>query len=110
MAGIILGAAWLIRSILEPLLQVNALAASIAQGDLSMQVDTSRGDEFGDLMKSLASRNQSRGSMVHQVRQSTDSIATASAEIASGNNDLAQRNAQNRPQASCSQPPPAWLN
>jgi len=34
------------------------------------------------------------GRMVHQVRQSTDSIATASAEIASGNNDLAARTEQ----------------
>jgi methyl-accepting chemotaxis protein len=93
-AGILGGAAWLIRSIREPLVQANALASSIAQGDLSMQIDTSRGDEFGDLLKSLAAMNGSLGHMVHQVRQSTDNIATASAEIASGNNDLAQRTEQ----------------
>ncbi|MES2878375.1 MAG: methyl-accepting chemotaxis protein [Pseudomonadota bacterium] len=93
-AIILAGAAWLIRSIRQPLVQANELASRIAQGDLSMQIDTSRGDEFGDLMKSLASMNQSLGRMVHQVRQSTDSIATASAEIASGNNDLAQRTEQ----------------
>ena len=93
-AGIFLGAAWLIRSIRRPLLQANTLASSIAQGDLSVQIDTSRGDEFGDLMRSLSSMNESLGRMVHQVRQSTDSIATASAEIASGNNDLAQRTEQ----------------
>ncbi|MEO8119976.1 MAG: methyl-accepting chemotaxis protein, partial [Rhodoferax sp.] len=92
--SILAGAAWLIRSIRQPLVQARDLAARIAQGDLSMQIDTSRGDEFGDLMKSLASMNQSLGRMVHQVRQSTDSIATASAEIASGNNDLAQRTEQ----------------
>ncbi|MBT9506835.1 methyl-accepting chemotaxis protein [Rhodoferax sp.] len=93
-AGILGGAAWLIRSIRGPLVQANELAANIAKGDLSMRIDTSRGDEFGDLMKSLASMNESLGRMVHQVRQSTDSIATASAEIASGNNDLAQRTEQ----------------
>jgi methyl-accepting chemotaxis protein len=92
--GILIGAALLIRSIRRPLVQANALAASIAKGDLSMRIDTSRGDEFGELMKSLASMNQSLGSMVHQMRQSTDSIATASAEIASGNSDLAQRTEQ----------------
>ncbi|MDO8251819.1 MAG: methyl-accepting chemotaxis protein [Rhodoferax sp.] len=92
--GILMGAAWLIRSIRQPLVQASDLAARIAKGDLSMQIDTSRGDEFGDLMKSLAAMNQSLGNMVHQVRQSTDSIATASAEIASGNNDLAQRTEQ----------------
>ncbi len=92
--GILVGAAWLIRSIRQPLVQANALAASIAKGDLSMQIDTSRGDEFGDLMKSLAAMNESLGRMVHQVRQSTDSIATASAEIATGNSDLAQRTEQ----------------
>ena len=91
---ILMGAAWLIRSIRQPLVQANLLASQIAKGDLSMQIDTSRGDEFGDLMKSLSSMNESLGRMVHQVRQSTDSIATASAEIASGNNDLAQRTEQ----------------
>jgi len=92
--GILAGAAVLIRSIRRPLVQANELAARIAQGDLSAQVDVSRGDEFGDLMKSLAVMNESLGHMVAQVRQSTDSIATASAEIASGNSDLAARTEQ----------------
>jgi len=93
-AGILAGAAWLIRSIRQPLDAANSLAAKIAQGDLSMRIDTSRGDEFGDLMKSLSSMNASLGTMVNQVRHSTDSIATASSEIAQGNNDLAQRTEQ----------------
>lgn len=92
--GIVVGAAALIRSIRQPLVTANALAARISKGDLSMTIDTSRGDEFGDLMKSLASMNESLGQMVNQVRQSTDSIATASAEIATGNNDLAHRTEQ----------------
>ncbi len=93
-ACLLIGAGWLIRSIREPLVHANAFASRIAQGDLSAQIDTSRGDEFGDLMKSLAAMNESLGRMVHQVRQSTDNIATASAEIATGNNDLAQRTEQ----------------
>jgi methyl-accepting chemotaxis protein len=92
--GILAGAGWLIRSIRQPLAAANELAAKIAQGDLSMSIDTSRADEFGDLMKSLASMNASLGRMVNQVRHSTDSIATASAEIAQGNNDLAHRTEQ----------------
>ncbi len=92
--GILVGAAFLIRSIKQPLLQANALAARIAEGDLSGHVDESRADEFGDLMRSLAAMNHSLGTMVAQVRHSTDSIATASSEIASGNNDLAQRTEQ----------------
>jgi methyl-accepting chemotaxis protein len=91
---IFLSTAWFLRTIRQPLLQANDLASRIAQGDLSMEIDTSRGDEFGDLMKSLAGMNESLGRMVQQVRQSTGSIATASAEIASGNNDLAQRTEQ----------------
>ena len=92
--GVLFGAAWLIRSIRQPLDTANNLAAKIAQGDLSMRIDTTRGDEFGDLMKSLSSMNASLGTMVGQVRHSTDSIATASSEIAQGNNDLAQRTEQ----------------
>lgn len=93
-AGILIGAAWLIGSIQRPLLHANQLAARIAGGDLSGQVDETRGDEFGELMRSLAGMNRSLADMVAQVRRSTDSIETASAEIASGNNDLAQRTEQ----------------
>ena len=94
LVGILLGARVLIRSIREPLLDANRLAERIAGGDLSASIDTSRGDEFGMLMKSLARMNESLARMVQQVRQSTDSIATASAEIATGNQDLSQRTEQ----------------
>jgi methyl-accepting chemotaxis protein len=91
---ILLGTAWLVKSIREPLEQANGFAARIAQGDLSAQIRTGREDEFGRLLRSLGTMNESLGRMVRQVRQSTDSIALASAEIATGNNDLAQRTEQ----------------
>jgi methyl-accepting chemotaxis protein len=89
-----LGTFWLVHSIRDPLDQANELAARIAQGDLSSSISTTREDEFGTLLRSLATMNDSLGRMVAQVRMSTDSIATASAEIAQGNNDLAQRTEQ----------------
>jgi len=91
---ITVGTGWLVRSIRDPLDQANALAARIAQGDLSSSISTQRQDEFGSLLRSLATMNDSLGRMVAQVRMSTDNIATASAEIAQGNNDLAQRTEQ----------------
>nr|WP_315427640.1 methyl-accepting chemotaxis protein [uncultured Albidiferax sp.] len=91
---VLAGAYWLIRSIQKPLQQANSAAALIAEGDLSMQLESARKDEFGDLLRSLGTMSNSLGRMVHQVRESTDSIATASAEIASGNNDLAARTEQ----------------
>ena len=91
---IAVGTTWLVRSIREPLDSANALAARIAQGDLSSRISTQREDEFGQLLQSLATMNDSLARMVSQVRVSTDSIATASAEIAMGNNDLAHRTEQ----------------
>jgi methyl-accepting chemotaxis protein len=91
---ILFGTRWLIGTIREPLQAANTLAARIAQGDLSTPVHTTREDEFGQLLRSLASMNESLGRMVSQIRFSTDNIATASAEIAGGNNDLAQRTEQ----------------
>ena len=89
--AIIVGAFYLIRSISQPLEQANALAGRIAEGDLSHSETVTRGDEFGELLRSLYIMSDSLGRMVHQVRQSTDSIAIASAEIATGNHDLSMR-------------------
>ena len=94
LAGMGLGAYFLIRSIQQPLAQAQTLAQRIAAGDLSSQEAVVRGDEFGDLLRALNSMSESLGRMVYQVRQSTDSIATASAEIAQGNHDLSARTEQ----------------
>ena len=92
--AIIVGAYYLIGSIQRPLEQASGLAERIAGGDLSMQESVTRGDEFGDLLRSLYTMSSALGRMVHQVRQSTDSIAIASAEIATGNHDLSSRTEQ----------------
>ena len=88
------GAGWLIRSIQQPLAQANALAAQIAAGDLSLHQQVTRGDEFGELLRALYTMSAALGHMVAQVRQSTDSIATASSQIASGKRDLSARTEQ----------------
>src|SRR6218665_433863 len=91
---IIVGAHYLIGSMQRPLAQANALVERMAVGDLSLQEPVTRGDEFGDLLRSLYTMSNALGRMVHQVRLSTDSIALASAEIATGNQDLSARTQQ----------------
>ncbi|RYF24192.1 MAG: HAMP domain-containing protein [Comamonadaceae bacterium] len=92
--AIVAGAHYLIGSIQRPLAQANALAARIAGGDLSSQGHVTRGDEFGDLLRSQYAMSEALAGVVQQVRHSTDSIAIASAEIATGNHDLSSRTEQ----------------
>ena len=89
--GIGLGTPILVRSIEGPLSSANALAASIAKGDLSTEVQVNRHDEFGELLVSLSTMKSALVSMVSRVRESTDTIASGSAQIATGNADLAHR-------------------
>ncbi|EGI76729.1 MCP four helix bundle domain-containing protein, partial [Hylemonella gracilis] len=78
--------AWLLSgSITRPLLQAGEVARAVAQGDLSVQIDNSRTDEVGQLLNSLKEMQGSLGRVVSQVRQGSESVATASAEIAQGN-------------------------
>ena len=88
------GAYGLIRSMQAPLQQAQAIAERIAQGDLSVGEEVTRGDEFGDLLRTLQTMCQSLNDMVARVRHSADSIATASAQIAGGNQDLSARTEQ----------------
>ncbi|MBD8533071.1 MCP four helix bundle domain-containing protein [Massilia sp. CFBP 13647] len=66
------------------------IAGSIAHGDLAVVIDT-RTAEKGSL---LAEMNEMRNSLVRivgQVRRGTETIGTASREIAAGNIDLSSR-------------------
>ncbi|MFG6430392.1 methyl-accepting chemotaxis protein [Roseateles sp. LYH14W] len=63
---------------------------AIAEGDLTQQVSVKPADD-DSLMASLAQMQQRLASVVAQVRQGAESVATASQEIAMGNSDLSQR-------------------
>ncbi len=79
------------QSICQPLNVAQNLAASIAKGDLTQPVQTQGKDELTALMHALGMMQASLARIVGEVRNSTDSIGTASVEIASGNQDLSNR-------------------
>jgi methyl-accepting chemotaxis protein len=67
------------------------LAKGVADGDLSQQIVAKGNDEMGSLLHALASMQSSLSRVVTTVRSGSEGVATASAEIAQGNNDMSAR-------------------
>ncbi len=87
--------AWrLTQGITRPLQGAVVVARRVADGDLTAEIQVTSQDETGQLMQALRDMNASLGQVVGQVRQGTDSIATASSQIATGNQDLSSRTEQ----------------
>ena len=82
------------QAICKPLEQARGLAQAIASGDLSQQMRVDGRDEVAELQRALEAMRSGLGSMVSQVRDSSENIATASREIAVGNQDLSARTEQ----------------
>ncbi len=86
------GAAWLItRSVTGPLQQAVVATGRIAGGDLSQPVPVLGRDEVSEVLASLATMQQSLRQLVGEVHLATDSIRTASGEVAAGSLDLSSR-------------------
>ncbi|MQA37093.1 methyl-accepting chemotaxis protein [Rugamonas aquatica] len=84
--------AWLAtRSITLPMQQAVRVAQTVAAGDLTSKIEVRTTDETGMLLQALLDMNNHLQDIVGQVRGGTDTIATASSQIASGNLDLSQR-------------------
>ncbi|MCS0808881.1 methyl-accepting chemotaxis protein [Massilia agilis] len=88
-------AAWVItRSLLKQLGgepgYTARIAGSIAHGDLSIRINTSVSDR-GSLLVEMREMRNSLVGIVSQVRRGTETIGTASREIAAGNLDLSSR-------------------
>jgi methyl-accepting chemotaxis protein len=93
-ASILLGLALalaLARIVSRPLNEAVGVARAVAEGDLTRHIESTTNDETGQLLHALHRMDQSLIHIVRQVRNGTDSIATASSQIASGNNDLSVR-------------------
>src|SRR5471032_3439019 len=67
-----------------------SIAGSIANGDLSIAIDTDSKDK-DSLLSEMKEMRNSLVSIVGQVRTGTETIGTASREIAAGNIDLSSR-------------------
>jgi methyl-accepting chemotaxis protein len=67
-----------------------SIAGSIANGDLSISINTSASDK-DSLLVEMKEMRDSLVSIVGQVRTGTETIGTASREIAAGNIDLSSR-------------------
>ncbi|ASU38345.1 methyl-accepting chemotaxis protein [Herbaspirillum sp. meg3] len=87
-------ATWVARIVSNPLREAVDVAQRVAGGDLTADIHPASKDETGQLMTSLKAMNDSLFKIVSQVRQGTDTIATASNEIAVGNLDLSSRTEQ----------------
>ncbi|MFJ9532018.1 methyl-accepting chemotaxis protein [Herbaspirillum sp. NPDC101396] len=84
----------LTRSIVRPLGEAVRMAQRVAAGDLGGGVEVKSRDETGQLMDALKHMNDNLHKIVSEVRTGTDTITTASGEIASGNLDLSARTEQ----------------
>jgi methyl-accepting chemotaxis protein len=90
--GIGAGTALLLeRLITRPIDSAVEVARSVAAGDLSRLINASGRNETAQLLLALKDMQASLSKVVGEVRQGADSVATASTQIAQGNQDLSGR-------------------
>ena len=87
-------ALWIIRAISAPLSQAVRVASAVAAGDLSQHLEPGGKNEMAQLLQALAEMQRRLNGTVGGVRQTAESVATASAQIAQGNSDLSARTEQ----------------
>ena len=81
----------LVRSITSAIHKAADVSEAIALGDLTHIVDSSGNTEISVLMRAVSNMQKSLIKVVSQVRQGSENVSTASAEIAQGNHDLSSR-------------------
>ncbi|EIJ48012.1 methyl-accepting chemotaxis transducer transmembrane I protein [Herbaspirillum sp. GW103] len=79
------------RAISTSLGEAILTARAIATGDLSTRIRHRANDEVGQLMQAIQQMTDSLVRIVSNVRNSANTIGTATAEIAAGNLDLSSR-------------------
>jgi methyl-accepting chemotaxis protein len=94
-AGVAVGLSWLmLRKVVAELDRAASVANQVAAGNLDVDLSTQRSDEVGDLMRALGAMAQQLNQSIRTVADSAESIRLASAEIATGNQDLSHRTEQ----------------
>jgi methyl-accepting chemotaxis protein len=82
---------YLTKAIARPLDQAMNVAHHIAGGRLENRIVITSGDEFGRLLESLQTMDRRLSDTVRRIKASTDAVAVAAEQIASGNRNLSSR-------------------
>jgi methyl-accepting chemotaxis protein len=90
----IAGAVAFSRSVVNPLDNAVRVSQAVASGDLTMAKPIEGKDEIALLLNALHTMQTSLSRVVSNVRNNAHSVASASTEIAQGNNDLSARTEQ----------------
>ena len=86
------GLLWAMRRwVALPLGELTHAVDALAQGDLTRTAHSGRQDEVGLLIRAVEAMRQRFATLFGELRLAVQSIETASAEIATGNQDLSQR-------------------
>ena len=89
--GLVAFSWFMARSLRRRVAQAQVVADRVKEGDFSVPVLDDVRDEFSPLLTTMADMQASLTEVVAQVRENAEGVATASAEIALGNQDLSQR-------------------
>ncbi len=82
---------WITRAVTLPINQAVAVARAVAGGDLTYAFEAQGSSETGLLLRALKDMQSGLVKVVSDVRHGSEGVATASAEIAQGNQDLSAR-------------------
>ena len=85
---------WIIRSVTRPIHQAMTIARGVAAGNLAMEFRADGTNETGLLLAALHEMKTRLALVVGNVRGNAESVASASAQISQGNNDLSARTEQ----------------
>ncbi len=70
-----------IRKIMGPLKQLIPVASSLAEGDLSIRIETQRNDEIGQLLSAMKNMIEKWRSVVADVQQASGNVASAGQKL-----------------------------
>ncbi|MEY4564329.1 MAG: Methyl-accepting chemotaxis protein [Pseudomonadota bacterium] len=84
----------LVRSIKRSLDHALEVADAVAAGDLTHVIHSEGQDEVAQLLKGMSKMRDQLSIVVSGVRENAEGVATASSQIAQGNNDLSARTEQ----------------
>ena len=96
---VVIALAWILtRSITRPINEAVSIANKVASGDLTVNVQSERGDEFGQLLAAFGTMITNLRELIREIETGASSIASSSEELSTVTNQTSQGVAEQQAQ------------